>query len=637
MKHLFLKAAAVSPALKVADVPFNVKEIIKTVRAQQKKGAELLVFPELCLCGYTADDLLLQNTLVSACLNGLTEIAEATENTKMLVFVGLPVLCRNKLYNCAAGVANGKVLGFVPKTYLPNYGEFYEQRYFAQGFEGEDFVRLADGSVAPISGNLLFREKTHPEVCVACEICEDVWAVSPPSDRHVRSGAAVIVNLSASDETVGKREYRKTLLSAQSGRGVCAYVYADAGTGESTSDTVFSGNHLIYENGTLLAEAKPFSGEAAVAEIDVGFLLHERKRLNTLENIVRDGREACETQAQFMGDGDLSLRNVPKNPFLPEGDLGERFELILTIQAQALKKRLEHTRAKTAVIGVSGGLDSSLAFLVTVRAFDLLKKSRKDIIALTMPGFGTTKKTKQNSVELMEAMGATAREVDITPAVKQHFRDIGHDETVLDSAYENAQARYRTMVLMDVANETGGLVVGTGDLSELALGWCTYNGDHMSMYAVNCSVPKTLVKALVSYEAARLGGAVRLILESVAGTDISPELLPPDQEGKIAQKTEDLVGPYELHDFFLYRFLRCGDSPAKIYYLATYAYRGVYSGETVKKWLKVFFKRFFSQQFKRNCVPDGVKVGSVALSPRGDWRMPSDAEAKIWLDEIEAL
>lgn len=635
MKHLFVKVAAASPALRVADPVYNAQKIIEVVNAQAEKGTEILVFPELCLSGYTCGDLFFQKTLLDGCLAALQKIAEATKDKTMLVFVGLPAVVHEKLYNCAAGIANGKVIGLVPKINLPNYGEFYEARYFAKGFTEDAHVRLPNGDVVTVSGNAIFYDK-QSNVCVACEICEDLWAAESPSVKHVHTGADIIVNLSASDETVGKREYRHALVSAQSGKCVCAYIYCDAGMYESTSDCVFAGNHMIYENGTLLAETKPFEGGVCEAEIDAGYLNNERRKNNTF----CDGATEAfySVPCSFVGDGDLTLRKVSQTPFVPAGDkMAERAETILNIQSHALARRLEHTHSKTALIGISGGLDSTLALLVTVRAFDLLKKPRTDIIAVTMPGFGTSDQTKNNSLALMKETGVTQKTVPIADAVLQHFNDIGHDKNVHDVTYENAQARYRTMILMDMANRTGGLVIGTGDLSELALGWCTYNGDHMSNYAVNASVPKTLVKYLVKAEGKRIGGETQRILEDILNTEISPELLPPDKEGKIAQKTEDIVGPYELHDFFLYRIIRCGDEPEKVYYLANYAFRGKYDGATLKKWLLNFYRRFFSQQFKRNCVPDGVKVGSVSLSPRADWRMPSDASAELFLKRVEKL
>ena len=641
MKYGFLRVAAASPSLKVADPDYNAARIIEVIEQQAQKGTELLVFPELSLSGYTCGDLFLQKTLTDGCMRALMTVAEATKGKKMLVFVGLPVVCEGKLYNCAAGIANGKVEGIVPKTYLPNYNEFYEERHFSHGFEGEAYVRFPDGSFAPMSVNFLFTAQDFEELIVACELCEDIWVADPPSTRHAQRGAVVIVNLSASNETIGKREYRKTLLSSQSGRSLCAYVYADAGMDESTSDMVFAGNNMIYENGALLAESTPFSGKVCEAELDVDFLLAERRRLNTFKTCYERGLEGRYfwTKADFWTDALPSLRTFSPLPFVPEeeGARNERAELILNMQAHALAKRFAHTNAKTAVIGISGGLDSTLALLVTARAFDLLKKDRAGILAYTMPGFGTTGKTKSNSLALMQAMGVTAKTVPISETVLRHFEDIAHDPAVLNATYENAQARYRTMILMNVANETGGLVIGTGDLSELALGWCTYNGDHMSMYAVNCSVPKTLVRHLVRAEARRLGGETAEILESILATEISPELLPPDAAGNIAQKTEDIIGPYELHDFYLYHVVRRGDSPAKIYFLAKRAFAGKYDAATLKKWLVNFYRRFFSQQFKRNCIPDGVKVGSVSLSPRADWRMPSDASAALWLEEAEKL
>lgn len=634
MKYGFLKASAVAPDLRVADPVYNADRIVEAIKAQAEKGTELLVFPELSLCGYTCGDLLLQPLLQEGCLRALDTVAKATEGVRMLVFVGLPFSVRGVLYNCAAAVSGGEVKGLVPKSNLPNYGEFYERRYFAPAPEGGEYVRIAGQADCVYFGrDCIFTDEKHG-VTVACEICEDLWASRSPSSE-LTDKAQIVVNLSAGNETVGKREYRHTLISAHSGKNVCGYVYCNAGASESTTDAVFSGNCMIYENGALLAEAEPFSGKTCEAEIDVGFLSRERKTINAFYG-ERKG-DYSEIAVSFVGGGELSLRKISRTPFVPEEGMRERGELVLSMQAHALARRIKHTGAKTAVIGISGGLDSTLALLVTLRAFELLNKSRQDIVAVTMPCFGTTLKTKNNSLSLMQAAGVTVKTVNIAQTVLKHFRDIGHDPESLDSTYENAQARYRTMVLMDIAGETGGLVVGTGDLSELALGWCTYNGDHMSMYGVNASIPKTLVKHLVSYEGKRLGGRMEVVLKSVVNTEISPELLPPDKEGNIAQKTEDIVGPYELHDFFLYRMLRCGDAPAKIYALARYAFGGDYSGETLKKWLKVFYKRFFSQQFKRSCSPDGVKVGSVSLSPRADWRMPSDASASLWLAEVEKL
>ncbi|MDE7296133.1 MAG: NAD(+) synthase [Clostridia bacterium] len=636
MKHGFIKAAAAAPDLRVGDPAYNADKIIEAIRAQAAKGTEVLVFPELSLCGYTCGDLLLQPLLKEGCLNALKRIAEATQGIKMLVFVGLPFELRGgKVYNCAAAICDGEVKGIIPKSNIPNYREFYERRYFVPAPEEGEFVTLWEDESVYFGWDCIFTDEEHG-VSVACEICEDLWVPQSPCSFLAPTKAQIVVNLSASNETVGKHDYRRTIVSAQSGKNICGYVYCNAGIGESTTDCVYAGNHMIYEDGSRLAEAQPFSGEPCEAEIDVGFLNYERSRNNAFHDGA--GEEYSEIPVSFVGDGELSLRKVPRMPFVPsEADMGERGELIHSMKEHELARRLRHTGAKTAVIGVSGGLDSTLALLVTARAFELLNKPREDIIAVTMPGFGTTLKTKNNSLSLMQAMGATVKTVNIAQTVLKHFRDIGHDPEQLDATYENAQARYRTMVLMDIAGETGGLVIGTGDMSELALGWCTYNGDHMSMYGVNASIPKTLVKYLVSYEGKRLGGRMEVVLKSVVNTEISPELLPPDGEGNIAQKTEDIVGPYELHDFFLYRMLRCGDAPAKIYALARYAFGDDYSAATVKKWLKVFYKRFFSQQFKRSCSPDGVKVGSVSLSPRGDWRMPSDASAALWLEEVEKL
>ena len=636
MKYGFVKAAAASPELRVADVKFNTLKIEEEIARQTAAGTEILVFPELSLCGYTCGDLFLQPLLVRSCRSALREITAFTKGIPMLVFAGLPVACGEKLYNCAAAICDGRVLGIVPKTHIPNYSEFYERRYFSPAPAGMSRVRLWEGEEGevPFGTDQLFADERIPGLAVACEICEDLWVGDPPSTRHAANGAAIVVNLSASDETIGKAEYRRMLVSAQSGKNLCAYVYADAGMGESTTDMVFAGHHLIAENGSVLAENKPFEGGCAAAEIDLAFLLSERRKITTFS--ASDGAGYVRTAASFAGEGELSLRKVSRTPFVPEesAELGRRAELILSMQAHALAKRLKHTGAGTAVIGISGGLDSSLALLVAARAFDLIEKPRKDILAVTMPGFGTTGRTYQNALRLIGCVGATCRTADISKSVLGHFKDIGHDPEKRDVTYENAQARMRTLILMDLANQTGGLVVGTGDLSELALGWCTYNGDHMSMYAVNSSVPKTLVRHLVRYEGKRAGGEEESVLSDILATEVSPELLPPDKDGKIAQKTEDIVGPYELHDFFLYRAIRCGDTPERVLYLAGYAFRGIYPRETLLFWLKNFYRRFFSQQFKRSCIPDGVKIGSVTLSPRADWRMPSDASASLWLEEL---
>lgn len=635
MKYGFIKVCAATPEIRVADVHFNTNKIIGIIKESAANGSQLTVFPELCVCGYTCGDLFNQPVLIKAVENALVGIAKATEGIKTLVFVGAPVEADGKLYNCAVAISDGRILGVVPKTYLPNYGEFYEKRHFS-GFNDLSGSVTVGGQTVTFSTDLVFAAQNNPEFTVSAEICEDLWAPQSPSINHAKAGANIIVNLSCSDETVGKAEYRRNLVKMQSAKLICGYVYSNAGDGESTTDLVFAGHNIICENGKVLVESKPFENGLVYGEIDVEFLANERRRCASGYYGEARNEHTVVCFASNDDDGDIK-RVYPRKPFVPEESvtLGERAELILNIQSKGLEKRISHSGANTAVIGVSGGLDSALALLVTCRTFKSLGKDLKSIIGVTMPGFGTTDKTKSNSVKLMEALGVIVKEIPVGKTVNSHFNDIGHDPDDRNVTYENAQARMRTMVLMDVANDNGGMVIGTGDLSELALGWATYNGDHMSMYGVNCSVPKTLVKYLVAYEAEKLGGEVKEILTSILNTEISPELLPPDENGNIAQKTEDLVGPYELHDFFLYYFVRCGFPPDKIAFLARKTFDGVYDGETVKKWLKVFIKRFFAQQFKRSCVPDGVKVGSVALSPRGDWRMPSDAVCELWLKSIE--
>ncbi len=637
MKYGFVKVAAATPHIRVADTQFNTQQIVEQISLAVKEGAELVIFPELCVCGYTCGDLFGQDVLLNGCVAALKTIAQSTKDSNILVFVGVPYKTDGVLYNCAAVVNGGKVLALIPKRHLPNYAEFYEKRNF-QPYKGENRTVVFDGEEIPFGNKIVLRSEKDADFTVAAELCEDLWVPAPLSVSHALMGANIIVNLSASDETAGKAEYRRLIVGTQSGKTVSGYVYADAGEGESTTDMVFSGHNMICENGTLLAECKPFEDKGILyAEIDVHKLAFERRRINTFYDTSSLSGYAF---VPFRAEGNWEkLTRIPARlPFVPQGEqaLGERAELILSIQAAGLKKRLEHTCAQSAVLGISGGLDSALALLVTVRAFDALKKERKDILAVTMPCFGTTKKTKDNALRLMHELGVTCRTVPIGDAVLQHFKDIGHDEKVRNAAYENAQARMRTMVLMDLANDHNGLVIGTGDLSELALGWATYNGDHMSMYAVNGSVPKTLVKFLIGYEAKRLGGEAGSALTDILNTEISPELLPPEN-GKIAQKTEELVGPYELHDYYLYYAVRWGFSPAKVFYLAKQTFAGVYEESVLKKWLVNFYKRFFSQQFKRSCLPDGAKVGSVSLSPRGDWRMPSDASVRLWMDELEKL
>lgn len=635
MRHGFVKVAALTPKVKVADPAYNAERICEKLEEAYGRKAKIIVFPELCITGYTCEDLFFQELLLREALQALRRIAERTAGQDALVFVGLPVEHRQKLYNAAAVIRDGKILGMIPKTCIPNYGEFYEARHFAQG-HGETEDHPFWNEKIPFGTKLLFACEEMPELVVGCEICEDMWAVETPGTSHALAGATVLVNLSASNETVTKDEYRKMLVESGSARLVCGYVYASAGEGESTQDVVFSGHNMIAENGSILAEAARFSGESVYGELDVFRLCAERRRLTTFQT----GREGYTVLSFSLSLEETKLsRRFARAPFVPTEELTrkKRCDDILKIQCYGLKKRLEHTGAKTAVVGVSGGLDSTLALLVTAKCFELLKKDKSGILAVTMPCFGTTDRTYQNACKLAGTLGATLREVDIKDSVTGHFRDIGQDMEKHDVTYENGQARERTQVLMDLANQSNGLVIGTGDMSELALGWATYNGDHMSMYGVNAGVPKTLVRHLVQYYADTCGNEeLRKVLTDVLHTPVSPELLPP-VDGKIAQKTEDLVGPYELHDFFLYYALRAGFSPSKIYRIARETFGGDYAYEEILKWLKTFYRRFFSQQFKRSCLPDGPKVGSVALSPRGDLRMPSDACAAVWLKEAEAL
>lgn len=635
MKDGFIKTATATPKVFVADCGRNTQGIIEQMKQAAEMGVRLLCFPELCITGYTCGDLFLQPTLLEGAVHSLGEIVKASKGLNLLAAVGLPLKKGGKLYNCAVFFCNGEILGVVPKTHIPNYGEFYEARNFTSAPAAGGTISLL-GKEVPFSTKLLFACSEIPEIVVGCEICEDVWVASPPSGALAAAGATVIFNLSASDEFIGKAQYRRTIVTAQSARLLCAYVYADAGEGESTTDLVFSGHSLIAENGVVLAESKLFENTITATEIDVKLLDYERRRISSFEaedtGYTTIGFSLCECETPLT-------RFVLKHPFVPQSnsERAQRCESILEIQSRGLKTRLCAAHAKTAVIGISGGLDSCLALLVSVRAFDLLGRSRSEIVAVTMPCFGTTERTHSNAIKLCDALGVTLREVDITKAVEQHFADIGHDPENKDVTFENSQARERTQVLMDIANETGGFVVGTGDLSELALGWATYNGDHMSMYGVNASVPKTLVRHLVGYEADKAGeSGLRSTLLDILNTPVSPELLPAEN-GEIAQKTEDIVGPYELHDFFLYNAVRRAFTPAKIFRLAKYAFCGEYSDETLKKWLKNFYRRFFAQQFKRSCLPDGPKVGTLTLSPRGDWRMPSDASSALWLEEAEKL
>lgn len=637
MREGYIRAFAATPKIKVADVWHNKRQISELMRQAKAEKAELLVLPELCLTGYTCGDLFLQTTLLEETGQALLELRRETEGLQMLVLIGLPFEYESSLYNVAAVLYEGRILGIVPKCHIPDYAEFGETRYFTRGFDKPVWITFGEEQI-PFGAKLLFSCDTIPDFTLAAEICEDVWASCPPSTFHALAGATVIANLSASDELTGKAAYRRELVGGQSARLLAAYIYADAGEGESTTDLVFSGHNLIAENGQLLAEAKRFQNQSILADIDLERLKHERKRNNTF---ITEGRENYTVISFSMeaGEKENVKRYIDPEPFVPsdKADREKRCEEILTIQAMGLKKRLEHTGCQAAVIGISGGLDSTLALLVTVRAFDMLGLDRRRIQAVTMPCFGTTDRTYQNAVFLTKKLSVALLEIPVKDAVKIHFQDIGHDISVHDVTYENAQARERTQVLMDVANMKNGMVIGTGDMSELALGWATYNGDHMSMYGVNASVPKTLVRHLVRYYADTcMDEKLKEVLFDILDTPVSPELLPPE-DGEIAQKTEDIVGPYELHDFYLYYVLRYGYRPKKIYHLAMQAFAGRYDEKTILRWLQTFYRRFFSQQFKRSCLPDGPKVGSVGVSPRGDLRMPSDACAALWLQELAEI
>ena len=635
MRDGFITVACGTPKLRLADCDYNAEQTFTLMRKAEKAGAKVLVLPELGLTGYTCGDLFYQDALLRGAEQALATVLEATRNLEVVTAVGLPLRVNNKLYNCAAIIQKGTVLGVVPKTHLPNYSEFYEKRQFAAAPEENGTVTLFGKSV-PFGNKLVFRCSTMPDLALGFEICEDMWAPCSPAVDLTAAGATVVGNLSASNDIIGKDSYRRQLVTMQSAKLVCGYVYTSCGEGESSSDVVFGAHQMIAENGTLLAERR-FDGGLLVSEVDVQKLCYERRRTQMFDQ----APAVWEVPFALTVSPTKLTRYVAPQPFVPEGkeDRDARCREILLIASLGLKQRLEHTGAKTAVVGLSGGLDSTLAVLITGLAMKMLDRPMTDIVAVTMPCFGTTDRTRNNAVILAEQMGATLRTVDISNSVRSHFKDIGHDMEDHSVTFENGQARERTQVLMDIANQSGGIVIGTGDLSELALGWCTYNGDHMSMYAVNCSIPKTLVRHLVGYLArdnAKKDEALHDVLEDILDTPVSPELLPAVQ-GQISQKTEDLVGPYELHDFFLYYMLRWGFSPAKIYRLAVYALGKQYSREVILKWLKTFYRRFFSQQFKRNCVPDGPKVGSVALSPRGDWRMPSDAKMNLWQAELETL
>lgn len=633
MKHGFVKVAAATPDIRVADVAYNTEKIREDIAEACGNGAKILVFPELCVTGYTCGDLFTHDVLLEAARRAVLELAEFTADKDILVFVGVPLDIEGKLYNVAAALNRGKIIGLTTKTFLPNYGEFYEMRQFTPGPSEAGYISF-EGDRIPFGPQILFRATAMENLIVSAEICEDVWSPIPPSIGAALEGATVIVNCSASDETIGKDTYRRELISGQSARLIAGYVYANAGEGESTTDLVFGGHNIIAENGTILKEAQRYHNEIIYSELDIRRIVAERRKNTTFQS---EGERTLIRVPFYIESGKTELtRTFPKRPFVPSDDQAraQRCEEILTIQAMGLKKRLAHTHSKTAVVGISGGLDSTLALLVTARAFDMLGRDKKDIIAVTMPCFGTTDRTYHNACEMSRKTGATLKEVRIADAVNIHFRDIGQDPENHDVTYENSQARERTQVLMDIANRTGGMVIGTGDMSELALGWATYNGDHMSMYGVNASVPKTLVRHLVKYAADETEDKeLKRVLYDVLDTPVSPELLPP-KDGDIAQRTEDLVGPYELHDFFLYYMLRFGYGPSKIFRLAEKAFQEEYDNVTILKWLETFCRRFFSQQFKRSCLPDGPKIGTVALSPRGDWRMPSDACVAVWLKDL---
>lgn len=637
MKQGFVKVAAITPDMRVADVDYNTAEICKNIGEAVEAGAKVLVFPELAITGYTCGDLFFQDALLKSAEEGLRKIVEYTKGKDALIFVGLPFVHAGKLYNVAAALNDGELLGFTTKTFLPNYDEFYEMRYFQPGPTTLEQI-LFDGKQVAFGPQILFECREMKELVVAAEICEDVWAPVPPSVPAAIQGATIIVNCSASDESVGKEAYRRELIKGQSAKLISGYIYASAGYGESTTDLVFGGHDLIAEKGMILTESERFRNGIVYSEIDVKRLAWERRK-NTTFQMTHFPYETARVSFSLDVEETELTRKILQTPFVPETETERNLycKETLMIQAMALKKRLDHTNCKSAVVGISGGLDSTLAILVTAKAYDLLGLDRKDILGVTMPCFGTTDRTYQNACLLVEKLGATLKEVDIKEAVTLHFKDIEHDMNVHDVTYENSQARERTQVLMDIANQTNGMVIGTGDMSELALGWATYNGDHMSMYAVNASLPKTFIKHVVKYYAETCEEKeLKEVLLDILDTPVSPELLPP-KDGEIAQKTEDLVGPYELHDFYLYYMLRYGYEPSKIYRLAKYAFEGVYDDETILKWLKKFYWRFFSQQFKRSCVPDGPRVSGMSLSPRGDWRMPSDACVAVWIKELEEL
>lgn len=641
MKHGFVRVAAATPVIRVADCGYNAEKIMELITLAENQEIKLIIFPELCITGYTCGDLFFQDTLLRCAMEEVLRIAKFTMGMDVLTVVGFPYLFMGKLYNTAAVIQGGKILGLVPKMSIPNYTEFYEARYFTSGFTDPLLIDFC-GEKIYFGSRILFKCSNMPEFILGIEICEDLWIPQSPSITHCIAGASIIANLSASDEITGKDAYRRELVKSQSARLVCGYIYADAGEGESTTDLVFAGHNLIAENGTLLSESNTFENGILSTELDLGKLKSERRRMHTY--LGQNTYEYTVISFSFL-EGNIELPLIPLTryidpaPFVPseETDREKRCKDIINLQAFGLKTRLAHINGKCAVIGLSGGLDSTLALLVTNKAFEMQNIDKTGIIAVTMPCFGTTDRTYRNAVDLANSLGVTLKEIPIREAVELHFKDIGQDKELHDVTYENCQARERTQVLMDVANKYNGIVIGTGDMSELALGWATYNGDHMSMYGVNCSVPKTLVRFLVSYFIETTSNnELKTVLADILDTPVSPELLPP-KNGEISQRTEDIVGPYELHDFFLYYILRFGFEPVKVYRLAKLAFADSYEEKEILKWLKVFYQRFFSQQFKRSCLPDGPKVGSVSLSPRGDLRMPSDASAALWLKELEKL
>ena len=636
MKSGFLKVCAVSPRVTVAGVQSNLNAALQEIEKANKNKVQILVFPELFLSGYTCGDLFLQTALQDACKSALTAVCRATENSALVVVIGLPLKFGASLYNCAAVVQNGMVVAVIPKTYIPNYNEYYEKRWFASGDGVNGTIKL-NGQEVPFGQTPI---RLSDDAVLGVEICEDLWTPSTPGTSLALSGANIIVNLSASNEVVTKNDYRKNLICMQSAKDFCAYIYASAGVGESTTDLVFSGACTVAENGALLSEGERFAFNGSMAEacIDIEKLNAERAHNTSFTDAAKKLKEKLSEVSTPVEVSDLEYNEVNRSfdphPFVPSdsAEKDERCREILSIQSHALAKRMSHIGAKKAIIGISGGLDSTLALLVTARALKILNLPNENMICVTMPGFGTTDRTYQNAVDLIHAFGATFMEISIRNAARGHMADIGHDESVHDITYENTQARERTQILMDLANKHGAVLVGTGDLSELALGWCTYNADHMSMYGVNAGVPKTLVRHLVRNEAQQLPEEISKILNDILDTPVSPELLPPDENGNIQQKTEETLGPYEVHDFYLYHFLRFGTRPEKLLFMASRAFAGIYSEEQLKNWLKLFVRRFFTNQFKRSCLPDGPKVGSVSLSPRGDWRMPSDADCSVWLD-----